>query len=288
MAQTAVDTSNQECFVEESSGESIAEVYEKSEMDEFPWLTPKYIESVLKNYFNDSTLQIKLMKTKPASGKGDSYGGIMLRSYISYCVKDSTSVFDTSLVLKTQIWNELTKNTLKVYDIHNKEMTIYEMILPKIRQLLLTIGETGDIFPTAVHVDRENDVIIFEDLLLKNYQMKNRLQGLDKQHSLMALSKLAKIHAASAVLYEMDNKIYSSLKSGMFTRLTDCYYTFFRTFWSTCAKEVCQWEGYEHYGEKMHRMLDDVVENACKMYDLEDGDLHVLTHGDFWYALTRT
>lgn len=277
MAQTIVDTVNHESFVEEASSS-----FEKSEMEEFPWLTPKYIENVLKNYFNEATLQVKSMKVKPASGKGDSYGGVMLRSYVSYCLNDSLSTIETSLVLKTQIWNELTENTLKVYDIHNKEMTIYEKILPKIRQLLLSVGETGDIFPVAVHVDRENDVIIFEDLLLKNYQMKNRLQGLDKEHTLLALSKLAKIHAASAVLYEMDPTVYATLKSGMFTRLTDCYHTFFRTFWATCTKEVRQWEGFEPYGEKMEKMLDNVIENACKMYDLEDGDLHVLTHGDFW------
>lgn len=284
MEQTAIDTSNQECFVEENSGESIARVYEKAEMDEFPWLTPKYIENVLKTHLNDSTLQIKSMRVEPATAKGDSYAGIMLRSYISYRVKGSTSVIDTSLVLKTQIWNELTEKTLKVYDIHNKEMTIYEQILSKIRHLLLSIGEPADIFPIAVYVDRDNDVIIFEDLLLNGYQMKNRVQGLDKQHSLMALSKLAIIQAASAVLYEMDNRIYSTLKSGMFTRLTDCFHTFFHTYWSSCVNEVCQWEGFEHYGEKMHRMLDDVVENACKTYDLEDGDLHTLTHGDLWFV----
>lgn len=278
MAQTAVDTPNKEYFV----GELNTGSHDQSDASEFQWLTPNYIESVLKDYYNDPTLQVKSMKVKPASGKGDSFGGILLRSYISYCVKDSTSTVNTSLVLKTQIWNEITESTLKVYDIHNKEMTIYEKILPKIRQLLLSIDEIGDIFPIAVHVDRENDVIIFEDLLLKNYQMKNRLHGIDRQHALMALSKLAKIHAASAVLYEMDNTIYSTLKSGMFTRHTDCYHTFFRTFWSACTEEVCTWDGYEHYGKKMHRMLDDVVENACKMYDLEDGDLHALTHGDFW------
>uniref|UniRef100_A0A336MA18 CSON013155 protein n=1 Tax=Culicoides sonorensis TaxID=179676 RepID=A0A336MA18_CULSO len=275
MAQTVIDNSQQECFIAETSND-------KSELEEFPWLTPKYIENVLINHLNDSTLQVQSMKTVPAAGKGDGYGGIMLRSYISYHSNESVSPSKTSLVLKTQIWNNLTENTLKVYDIHNKEMIIYESILPKIRLLLSSIGETGDIFPIAICVDRENDVIIFEDLLLKHYKMKNRIEGLDRDHTVMALSKLAKLHAASAVLFEKDNEIYSSLKSGMFTRKTNCYYTFFRTFWTACAEEVCQWKGFEKYGEKMMNMLDDLIENACKMYDIEDGDLHVLTHGDFW------
>ncbi|XP_063704675.1 uncharacterized protein LOC134834072 [Culicoides brevitarsis] len=252
-----------------------------TEYPEFKWLTPEYIGNLLKVYFSEKTLEIQSLDVKAASGKGDSYGGILLRAHISFSTQNSI-VKKTSLVLKTQIWNELTEKTLKVYDIHNKEMIIYEKILPKIRQLLLSIGEKGDIFPTAIHVDRENDVIVFEDLLLKKYQMKNRLQGLDREHALLALSKMAKIHAASAVLYEKDNKIYSSLVSGMFTRHTDCYHTFFRTFWSTCASEVSKWEGFEHYGRILQRMTDDMIENACKVYDLEEGDLHALSHGDFW------
>ncbi|XP_063706149.1 uncharacterized protein LOC134835209 [Culicoides brevitarsis] len=252
-----------------------------TEYPEFNWLTPEYIKNLLKAYLKDKSLEIKSLEVKAASGKGESFAGILLRAKISYSTTSSI-LNETSLILKTQIWNDFTEKTLKVYDIHNKEMIIYEKILPKIRQLLLSIGEKGDIFPTAIHVDRENDVIVFEDLLLKKYQMKNRLQGLDREHALLALSKMAKIHAASAVLYEKDNKIYSSLVSGMFTRHTDCYHTFFRTFWSTCASEVSKWEGFEHYGLKMKQTTEDVIENACKAYDLEDGDFHVLTHGDFW------
>lgn len=278
MTQTAVDLPKSENFVSEAMICSD----DLSDFSEFGWFTPIYIENILKHYYEDQTLQVKSCTVKPASGKGDSFGGILLRCHISYCVKGSVSTTETSLVLKTQIWNEITKNTLKVYDIHNKEMIIYENILPKIRQLLMSINETGDIFPMAIHVDRENDVIIFEDLLLKNYKMENRIQGIGRQHVLMALSKIAKIHAASAVLHDLDSTIYSNLKSGMFTRHTDCYYTFFHTFWSACAEEVSKWKDYEQYGLKLKLMLDDVIENACKMYDKDIGDLHTLTHGDFW------
>lgn len=262
---------------------TVTEVSEETEWikEDFPWLDCGYMAQVLRKFFKDESLKIKSAEFKSVTAKGDNYGGIMLRAYVIY-YRDSIGERSTSYVLKTQIWNDLTSKTMKVYDIHNKEMYIYEKILPRIRDLLVSIGEQGDLFPETVYVDRINDVIVFEDLLLKNYVVKNKKYGFDHEHILLGLEKLAKIHAASAVLYEEDNSIYDSLKSGMFTRDTDVYYTFFRSFWDTCAATVCNMQGYEKYGNKMQAISEQMIEYANRVYDRIEGDFHVMTHGDLW------
>lgn len=250
-------------------------------IEDLPWITAQYIETCLKKYFSDESVTIKNLVLKSVTAKGDNYGGVMVRILVTFSRSGYEDV-STSLVLKTQIWNELLSKTLKVYDIHNKEMDIYEHVLPKIRILLQGIGEQGDMFPETIIVDRASDAIIFEDLLLKKYQVKNRVVGLDREHILLSLEKIAKIHAASAVLYEKDNTIYDELKSGMFTRRTKVYYTFFNSMWSTCAEEVCRMTGFEKYGAKMKAIQKDMIESACRVYDRDEGDFHVLTHGDLW------
>lgn len=269
--------------VKESESSVMTPVVEDNSwiQEDFPWLDQLYIESVLQRYFNDKNLKMREVEFKPVTAKGDNYGGIMLRAYVTY-YRDETGEVSTSYVLKTQIWNELTSKTMKVYDIHNKEMLIYEKILPKIRKLLTLAGEQGDLFPETIYVDRVNDIIVFEDLLLKKYVVKNKAIGFDHDHILLGLEKLAKIHAASAVLYEEDNSIYKPLVSGMFTRTTDVYYTFFKSFWDACAEAICKMEGYEQYGLKMKAIRDQVIENANRVYDRDEGDFHVMTHGDLW------
>lgn len=278
MSQALLAEPYHENFHSESS---CSDPMESSLLKDFPWLTKSYMQTILKNYYHDEALIIQEFRVASASGKGENYGGVLLRVFVKFQSSNRSEV-TTSYVLKAQIWNDVTKNTLKVYDIHNKEMEIYEKVLPKIRKLLLEIGDKSDTFPNTIFVDRENEVIILEDLMLKNYKLEDRTKFMDREHAFQALSKIAKIHAASAVLYEQENTIYDSLKSGMFTRLTNCYHTFFRTFWKACTKEVATWEGYEKYADKMRLMVDDLIENACKVYDRDEDDLHVLTHGDFW------
>jgi hypothetical protein len=47
---------------------------------------------------------------------------------------------------------------------------------------------------------------VFEDLSMRGYKMPDRKVGLDRQHLKMTLVKLAKWHAATAVLHEKVNK----------------------------------------------------------------------------------
>lgn len=248
---------------------------------ELPWITVSYVEDLLRNYTNDKKLAVTKLILKPVTSKGENYGGILVRIFVSF-FRTGFGEVTTSYVLKTQIWNELSKRTLKVYDIHNKEMEIYERILPQIRQTLVSIGEAGDMFPEAIYIDRSMDAIVFEDLLLKQYKVKDRVAGLDHDHIVLGLEKLAKIQAASALLYEQDPTIYDALKSGMFTRRTQVYYTYFNTMWKLCTEELCQIPEYQYYGKKLKKIHENMIESACRVYDRDDGDFHVLTHGDLW------
>lgn len=245
------------------------------------WVNVEFFEPRLRKYYRDPLLKVKSVEVKPASGKGDGYGGIMLRATVTYSTNESKEI-QCPYIVKTIVWNELTARTQKTYSIMEKEMDMYKNVLPKIKDLLESIGEDGDIFPDTVSVDADLDVIIMEDLNVKKYVMKDRLKGLDREHLLLFLKRLAQIHAASAVLQEQEKDIFQNCPFGMFNRVTTAYYTFFTSFWDALCEEISRWFGYSYYANKLKALREHFVEYACRVYDNDEGDFCVLTHGDMW------
>lgn len=58
-------------------------------------------------------------------------------------------------------------------------------------------------------------MIVFEDLKEKDFTMADRNVGLDRHHSELVLSKLAKLHAASYKLAQDDNDAFKKCNFGM-------------------------------------------------------------------------
>uniref|UniRef100_A0A336MB58 CSON013154 protein n=2 Tax=Culicoides sonorensis TaxID=179676 RepID=A0A336MB58_CULSO len=243
----------------------------------------EFLQARLKRYFKDDSIKITSLIVKPASGKGDGYAGLLLRASVSFTSQVFSMEEKTSFIIKTIVWDELTSKTQKVYNIVKKEIYLYENVLPKIKNLLTGINVKGDIFPSTISTEPDNELIIMEDLNLKKYIMLDRLKGLpDRAHLMLFLKRLAQVHAASAVLYEKDKSIYKKCSFGMFNRSTDVYHIFFYGFFDALCNEVGRWFGYGYYAEKLKAMRSTLIENACRVYDNDENDFCVLTHGDMW------
>lgn len=100
---------------------------------------------------------------------------------------------------------------LNVYD---KEMEMYEKILPQLKGLLLKAGANRKIFADTIYVSQSHKAILFEDLSIKGYRSKCDRDGFDMTHAKAILSRLAKFHAAGAVLQEQHPDIYRSFNHG--------------------------------------------------------------------------
>lgn len=243
------------------------------------WITRRYIQDHLKKFYNDPSIVVNSVSVKSASGAGDGYGGVILRVYVNTTSRVKVA---PSFIVKTQVWDELTTNTQKKYNIVQKELELYENVLPRIKKLLIGIGETSDVFPDTIGVDWNLEAMIIEDLQVKNYVMVDRTRGLDHQHLLLFIERLASVHAASTVLHQLDPKAYKMCPVGMFNRVIDAYHVFFYNFWDSMCDEISRWQGYSYYAEKLKRIRSHLVESACRVYDNDVEDFCVLTHGDMW------
>ncbi|XP_067633463.1 uncharacterized protein [Eurosta solidaginis] len=246
------------------------------------WLTISYLERCLRIYHKDKHLKIRRLHIKPALGKGENFGGVMTRISVDYHTSNGTNAIGRYIVKSSFEGDEASCKLMEPFDMFNREMNIYEQVLPKLNELLHEIGDNDQIFCETMAVDRQRSALIFEDLNVRDFMMPNRLEGLNMRLAKMVLRKLAKIHATSAVLNERENGCLESYDCGLFNHHTDNYMPGFEGIFVACNRRVAQWEGYEYYARKLQNLQSKYIEFGKKMFEPTPGYVNVLAHGDIW------
>ncbi|XP_017104263.2 uncharacterized protein [Drosophila bipectinata] len=251
-------------------------------LDAPEWLTESYLQDALQKYYSDQRLRIDWVKVKPALGKGENYGGVLTRVKAQFTRSDGTSQLGHYIIKSTFEGNEFAQSTMEPYDIFNREMEIYEKVLPKQKALLLEIGDTEQIFAETMAVDLPNSALIFEDLNARGFVMPDRLAGLNQKLAKIVLRKMAKMHATSAVLNQRENHVLETYDRGFFNRYTENYAPAFVGMFEAAIRRVAQWPGYEATAEKMKTLVPIYMELGKRVFDISPGHINVLAHGDLW------
>jgi Ecdysteroid kinase-like family len=245
------------------------------------FVSSEYMKILLQKYFKNSSIRIESIKVQPFGSAGDGYASSM------YSIEVNVSGFGDKIkkgfyILKMLPLTDLACEKLGDYNAHEKEMEIFEKILPEIKKLLKAVDEDKNLFPKAVAVDRIRNALIFEDLSVRGFIMEDRTMGLNLEQMKLSISKLARMHAASMVLLEKNSETFKNFKHGMFSREITAFHNFFGSHLDSLTDEVSQWNGYEKYAEKLGNMKKVMFEKAFKCFDNEPGDLKTLIHGDLW------
>ncbi|XP_054725251.1 uncharacterized protein LOC129235441 [Anastrepha obliqua] len=253
-------------------------------MDAPEWLNENYMQEALRVHHADPSLQLLSMQVQPAMGKGENYGGILTRVKAQYKLSNAQQKLEKSFVVKTSYEEDpISSAIMAPYDIFNREMRIYEEVLPKLNALLREIGDTEQLFATAIHVDYKRQLLIFEDLRERGFVMANRLHGLDMTHVKLILRKLAKMHATSAVLNERQNGCLETYDRGFFNRYTDNYSPYFVGSLLACAEFILKnMPERAYYGNKLKALAPYYMEIGKRCFAPTPGHVNVLAHGDVW------
>lgn len=248
------------------------------------WLTKDYIETCLRSYYNDAKLKLVKLYAKPALGKGENYGGVLTRIKAEFKSGSCKSGHKKGCyIVKTSFeGDEFAMKAMEPYDIFNREIKVYEELLPKLKQLLKEIGDEEQIFAETMAVDKKKSALIFEDLNERGFVMPSRLAGLDMDTTKIVLRKLAKMHACSAVLNERESKSLEGYDRGMFNRHTDNYAPCFVGCLEACTRRVAQWPEFKDLSEKLEKLKPNYMELAKQVFDPLASHLNVFCHGDLW------
>ena len=249
------------------------------------WLSEQYMQQVLRNYKNDAQLKVQSMNIEAATGKGENYASIMTRMQVTFQLSSSKqSTTENYIVKTTHEGDPYITSIMQHYDIYNTEMNMYEKVLPQLTKMLQNIGDNDKLFADTVHVDYANSAIIFEDLAVSQFEMADRLKGMDKAHVKLALKKLAKMHATAAVLNRQQSGFLQKYTRGIFNRHTKGFAPFFENLIEVCANFAgnCPELG-SYYKEKLLKLQPHVMDYAADAYYCDDSQqFHTLIHGDFW------
>lgn len=253
-------------------------------LDSPEWLTENYVQEALRIYHKDPSLHLYSMHAQPAMGKGENFGGILTRVKTKYHLSRSQQWLEKKLIVKISYESDpIASAIMAPYDIFNREMSIYEEVLPKLTELLREIDDSDEMFSTAIHIDRRRQLLIFDDLSERGFIMANRLHGLDMTHAKLILQKLAKMHATSAVLNERGSGHLEKFDRGFFNRYTDNYSTYFVGSLLICAEFILKnMPALAFYGDKLKRLAPYYMEIGKHCFMPTPGQVNVLAHGDVW------
>ncbi|XP_075145285.1 uncharacterized protein LOC142220181 [Haematobia irritans] len=248
------------------------------------WLTHEYLEIVLKKYLQDQSIHIANIDLKPATANGENYASIMTRIKITFTTSQEDQPQTLSFIMKSALENDAFADKI-VGPCTQTEMEMYEKVLPQMANVLKEAADDMDqLCAKTLKVDYERSTIIFEDLKVRNYRLADRLKGLDRDHGYMVLSKLAKFHAAAAVLNERLNGALEQLNRGMFSRHAQGLAIMHENFFEVCVDYVKNAPNLgSYYHEKLVKLIPHVAKYATKAYfDNPQNDFFTLCHGDLW------
>ncbi|XP_016938106.4 uncharacterized protein [Drosophila suzukii] len=248
------------------------------------WLTEEYLQPRLRTYCKDDQLKVLKIWAKPATGKGENFVGVMTRIYVDYQLGDG-SVQKKTFIVKQALPEDVPQaEVFFEYELYTREMDMYEFVLPKLKELLQEAGLDGKLTADAIAVDREYSTMILEDLAPYKFVNADRVKQLDLAHTKLTLEMLAKFHAASIILQQRHPEL-----------LTKCFFTHFFSRDKKAYSEVFtglfraflrfingQPNLKQTYGDKLEKLRTHIMEYGARVYDVGEGDLRTLNHGDCW------
>lgn len=189
--------------------------------------------------------------------------------------------------------------------VSEKEIEMYQKVMPRMKQLLHISGYSNKIFADTYFVSNINQAMCFEDLSVSGYGMVQHLNGFDMMHAKMVLSKLAKFHAAGAVMQEQQSDVFKNFKLGILCRFDSSHTLFsiitvyslllgmmnrcndglnpiYITQLQALIDTVSSWTDYEYYADKLRQLQPHLIEKGRCAFDAQPGHFNTLIHGDIW------
>lgn len=248
------------------------------------FLTKSYFEGILRKFNRDETLKVSSLEIGPCGAAGDAFASTMYRIKIDALQNGARKARRGNFIVKMMPTLSLAREKLGKgsFDVHVKEMEIFQNIFPSLKRILKPINGDKNLFPKAIAIDRTKGVLILEDLNDKKFVMADRKVGLDLAHLQLGLKKLALMHGSSMVLMEENSEAFRGFENGMFSRKTPAFSEFITTNLAALTDEVSTWDGSKKYAEKLHNLQRNLMKNTQKMFDNVEGDMKTLIHGDLW------
>lgn len=171
---------------------------------------PQYVVALLDNIAKTEGLTSYTIDLKPGSKHGDGFLGVMVSVVLTGSRNQgNTTIIDKlNLICKLAPDNPSRRKAFLTDDVFARETLAYKLVLPLFAKFQsekgITGGECFNSYPKCYAAicddEKEQYVIIMEDLRAKGFVMWPKNIPLTAQHSFAIVERLAKFHAVSFAL----------------------------------------------------------------------------------------
>nr|CAD7455077.1 unnamed protein product [Timema tahoe] len=170
------------------------------------WLDEKFVERALREGETDPDIVVKHIQAKAATAVGDNYASLMYRVSVEF-VRWGGKIEKQSLIVKALPQSESMKNLITGCELFLIESNMFKKTLPDMEKLLKE-ADKEKYKPFSARgiyfAPQSEETLVLEDLSVSGFKVAERQKGLDLEHSMLAIQRLAMFHAASVVLAEKD------------------------------------------------------------------------------------
>ncbi|KAK5639826.1 hypothetical protein RI129_010637 [Pyrocoelia pectoralis] len=237
-------------------------------------ITKDFLQSVLNAYLKRH-VKITNFFTSNVVSTGEQFCGELLRIVATYTIEERDPNGRLSIVAKIFPEDEATASSISILRCFQNELNVYAEVIPAIYSL----DYREKLAPKAIYVSHNpKPTLLLEDLTPLGYKMQNRLDGLNLDHLLLAVKKLAYFHAASVAVYEREPEKITKYDTGMYFD-NDVTNHYISVCWSSFVEVTQKFTGLRKYGSKM---ACDTIKNKLFSSMKPSGKFNVLNHGDAW------
>ncbi|ALC47728.1 CG6908, partial [Drosophila busckii] len=220
---------------------------------------------------------------EPSGGKGENFTCLVVRAKFVLELKDGSQT-NTSYFVKLLPTNPSTRDMIASWKVIDKEKLSYTYHIPEFEALYRNVNKEITFGPKYYELNTMRNVtdplIVLEDLSRRGFKHANRQQGFDLAHTEAVLKKLAQLHAASAVRYELKGP-YSELYDRNLCSDVDK----FKEFRDNQAKTLiaCLPLYDAAYLESVLKTYTSVAPDQYQAYAPKfENEFRCLNHGDFY------
>ncbi|CAD7091884.1 unnamed protein product [Hermetia illucens] len=242
------------------------------------WLNEEYFKDILDKEFGKH--EITKFSAESATGKGENYASRMTRVLIDLQLEDGTPK-SVRYIVKSLIGGELSQSFLGT--VFPKEIEMYEKIVPQINNLYKEAGVDFSVGAKCIKTQIDPPAIILEDLVVAGYENISRFEGMDLDHVHVTLEKLARFHAATARIYEINGPYSEHFNKGIFgPEMLAMMEKMVASTWEVIKSCIQKWGDCEVYIEKMEKLFLRFCDLILEAEKMDPNDFNVLNHGDTW------
>lgn len=121
--------------------------------DHYEWLNSDFFHRILSKDNESQTIKILDYEVKPALNYGENYGSQMIRANVTYLfnvIEERKQRF----VIKALVLDEMMAKAIKDFKIFEREILVYQNILPAVEKLLKLAGDDTKLSPRYVYYFR--------------------------------------------------------------------------------------------------------------------------------------